>query len=146
MRPRDREVKQRLAELLASREHGFGTPATLEQAFSLNEDLLRAGDATNELRLHQAEIAVTLNRTADADAHLKVLRSTMPDVSRVWYLSGLAALQQLDTETARDHFRHASSPQTPDRRFQAWLGALHQPLRASGISGGRWQGASQTVD
>ncbi len=88
MKSNDLEAREQLSLLLT--EH-IRTPQALEQAFRLNEELLRKGQSDNNLRLRHARVAVQLKRMSDADAHLKLLQNAMPDNAEVWYFSGLTA-------------------------------------------------------
>jgi tetratricopeptide (TPR) repeat protein len=98
LRPGDLEARERYSWVLA--EHA-GTAAALQQAFRINEDLIRKGFGDDELRLRQAEICVRIGQLADASAHLEKLRLSQPDNGKVWYLSGLVAHQLRDLNTAR---------------------------------------------
>ena len=84
----DLEAQERLSWLLSEK---IQTPKALHQAFRLNEDLLRKGMTSDDLRLRQARVAVSLNMMSDADAHLKVLQTTQADNAEVWYLSSLCS-------------------------------------------------------
>lgn len=84
----DLEAQERLSWLLSEK---IQTPKALHQAFRLNEDLLRKGMTSDDLRLRQARVAVSLNLMSDADAHLKVLQTTQADNAEVWYLSSLCS-------------------------------------------------------
>ncbi|MFO0979335.1 MAG: tetratricopeptide repeat protein [Planctomycetaceae bacterium] len=91
----DLDAQERLSWLLSEK---IRTPKALHQAFRLNEDLLRKGMTSDDLRLRQARVAVSLNLMSDADAHLKVLQTTQADNAEVWYLSSLAANAARDRE------------------------------------------------
>lgn len=95
MNPGDTEAREKLSELLT--DH-IGTTQALDQAFRLNEDLLRKGVTNDGLRLRQAGIAIKLRRHADAEAHLKVLRTSRSDDAEVWYLSAVAANAARDSD------------------------------------------------
>jgi len=97
MKPRDLEAREKLSWLLT--EHIRTRPA-LEQAFRLNEDLLRSNTPQDELRLRQARAAVELSLMSDAEAHLKLLQTSMPDNSGVWFLSSRTAIARRDMNAA----------------------------------------------
>ncbi len=85
MRPGDVEIRAQLSEILV--DH-VGTEAALQRAFRLNEDLLRDQIPQSDLRLKQAHLAMLLQKYSDAEAHLRILRTSMPDSSEVWLMTG----------------------------------------------------------
>ena len=97
MKPSDLEAREKLSWLLT--EHIRTRPA-LEQAFRLNEELLRNNRPQDDLRLRQAGVAVELSLMSDAEAHLKLLQTSMPDNSGVWFLSSRTAIARRDTNEA----------------------------------------------
>lgn len=104
MKRNDIPAQEKLSWLLSEK---IGTHSALQQAFRLNEDLLRQGFDESQLRLRQAEIAVRLNQMADAEAHLKLLRSSRADDPRVWYLSGVTASAKRDTVAAIEYLKRS---------------------------------------
>lgn len=84
----DDEVIENMAILL---EDNGGTVDGLKNAFDINERLLLSYPDRNDLRLRQSRLASKLGRYSAAEAHLSILRETSPDLSEVWYLSGVAA-------------------------------------------------------
>lgn len=117
MRSSDVEATERLSQLLV--DH-VGTPVALERAFRLNEDLLRDNLPQHVLRLRQARLAVQLQRFSDADAHLQILQSALPDSSEVWYLSGQTeeAMRLLD-DAAQSYQRAMDCPDPVPEAFAA---------------------------
>ena len=100
----DLDAQERLSWLLSEQ---IQTSKALHQAFRLNEDLLRKGMTSDDLRLRQARVAVALNLMSDADAHLKVLQSTQADNAEVWYLSSLASNAARDREVTIHNLRRS---------------------------------------
>lgn len=124
MKPSDVEVREKLSLLLTER---VGTTQALERAFRLNEDLLRNNVPQNDLRLRQAKLAIRTHRYSDAEAHLKVLQSAMPDSSEVWYLNGVVAAEMRRAEQAKQSFRRAiRSPQPAPEAFSALAAILEE--------------------
>ncbi|MCA9050355.1 MAG: tetratricopeptide repeat protein, partial [Planctomycetaceae bacterium] len=99
----DADVQRLVSELL--QEHT--TDESLQRAFRMNEQMLLARRDDDDLRLRQVRTAVRLDRFSDAAAHLQELRSRTPDVSEVWYYSGLVAESLEDLDTAAAHFERA---------------------------------------
>lgn len=97
MNPGDRSARNHLSWLLTE---VIGTPRAMEQAYRINEELLRAGPGDDDIRKRQARTAVRLNYMADADAHLKRLRQSRPDDGEVWYLSAVVSDAARDREKA----------------------------------------------
>jgi tetratricopeptide (TPR) repeat protein len=128
MRPSDVEAREQLSLLLIEK---VGTADALERAFRLNEDLLRNNIPQNELRLRQAKLAVRTHRYSDAEAHLKILQSAMPDSSEVWHLSGIVAGAMRHSDTAEKYFRRSiESPQAVPESFSS-LAELLETEKAS---------------
>jgi tetratricopeptide (TPR) repeat protein len=124
MKPSDVEVREKLSLLLTER---VGTTQALERAFRLNEDLLRNNVPQNDLRLRQAKLAIRTHRYSDAEAHLKVLQSAMPDSSEVWYLNGVVAAEMRRAEQAKQCFRRAiRSPQPAPEAFSSLAAILEE--------------------
>jgi len=97
MKSGDREAREKLSEILSE---NIRTSQALQQAFRLNEDLLRLGAGNDALRLRHAKVAIKLNLMADADAHLKMLLISQPDNAEIWYLNSVTATAARDMERA----------------------------------------------
>ncbi len=115
-RSSDMDARQKLSTLLSTH---IRTRPALEQAFQLNEDLLRNDLPQQELRLEQSRIAVKLNRCSDARAHLQILQKLREDSSEIWYLSAHCAREarKMD-EAARWYQRALSCPNPPEAAFE----------------------------
>lgn len=119
-RPADMDAREKLSSLLSKH---VGTRAALEQAFLLNEDLLRNDLPQIDLRLEQARIAVQLGKFSDAEAHLRLLQFSREDNSEIWYLSGHCASEQRKTEEAVRYFQRAiSCSNPPEKAFHELAG------------------------
>lgn len=104
MKSGDAEAREKLSQLLTE---NIRTPQAFEQAFRLNEELLRKGHTNDDLRLRQSRIAVQLQRMTDAGAHLDVLRMSRPDDAEVWYLSAVVAEAARDTVKAVEYLKRS---------------------------------------
>ena len=115
-RSADMDAREKLSSLLST--HIRSRPA-LEQAFHLNEELLRNDLPQEVLRLEQARIAVDLGKFSDAAAHLRILQSLRVESAEVWYLSGHCAKEGRRTEEAvRCYQRALACPNPPERAFE----------------------------
>lgn len=115
-RSSDMDARQKLSTLLSTH---IRTRPALEQAFQLNEDLLRNDLPQQELRLEQSRIAVKLNRCSDARAHLQILQKLDEDSSEIWYLSAHCAREARKTDEAvRWYQRALSCPNPPEAAFE----------------------------
>ncbi len=127
-RSSDLDAREKLSSLLS--KHIRTRPA-LEQAFRLNEELLRHDLPQTELRLEQARIAVELGRFSDAQAHLQILQTLWEESAEVWYLSGHCARTGRRTEdAARCYQRALACSDPPERAFDelATLATAHLHL------------------
>jgi len=104
LKPSDIDAREKLSWLLTEK---IKTSQALDQAFRINEDLLRKGLSNDELRLRQSRIAVQLGRMADAEAHLVVLQSSRPDDAEVWYLSAVASNESGDAKKAHQRLKRS---------------------------------------
>ena len=111
LRSSDIEIKESLSKLLAEQ---IGTVPALEQAFGMNEDLLRDSVPQPELRLRQAKLALRLKRFSDAKAHLNILQSALPDSAEVWMLSGQVAIELRQFDEAKRFLNTAIRCPDPD--------------------------------
>ncbi len=115
-RPSDMEAREKLSALLSTH---IRTRSALEQAFHMNEEILRNNLPQQELRLQQARIAVDLGRCSDAQAHLKMLQQLRPDSAEVWYLSGHCAKEERKpAEAARCFQRSMECKNPPEAAFE----------------------------
>jgi tetratricopeptide (TPR) repeat protein len=115
-RSADMDARQKLSSLLSTH---IRTRPALEQAFQLNEDLLRNDLPQQELRLEQSRIAVELGRCSDARAHLQFLQKLQADSAEVWYLSGHCAKEARHTDEAvRFYQRALTCKNTPEQAFR----------------------------
>ncbi|MEJ7596061.1 MAG: tetratricopeptide repeat protein, partial [Planctomycetaceae bacterium] len=115
-RSTDLDARKKLSSLLSTH---IRTRPALEQAFHLNEELLRNDLPQEELRLEQARIAVQLGRFSDAAAHLRILQSLREESAEVWYLSGHCAKEVRRTEEAvRCYQRALACPNPPERAYE----------------------------
>ena len=109
----DLDAREKLSSLLSTQ---IRTRPALEQAFHLNEELLRNDLPQRELRLEQARIAVALGKCSDAQAHLRILQALREESSEVWYLSGCCAKEGRRTEEAVRCFQRALACPNPAAR------------------------------
>ncbi|HQX50065.1 MAG TPA: tetratricopeptide repeat protein [Planctomycetaceae bacterium] len=114
-RPKDLDAREKLSSLLSTR---IRTRPALEQAFLLNEELLRNELPQVELRLEQARIAVQLGKFSDAESHLRLLQFSREANGEIWYLSGHCANEQRKTDdAARCYQRAIGCPSPPEKAF-----------------------------
>lgn len=104
MRRGDLEARETMSTLLM--DH-VGTGPAIEQAYRINEDLLRDSGAKTDLRLRQVRLALRLSRYSDAQAHLTILQSALPNLSEVWLMSGQVAVALRKPDDAARFFRIA---------------------------------------
>jgi len=109
-RSSDMEAREKLSALLSTH---IRTRSALEQAFLMNEELLRNNLPQQELRLQQARIAVDLGRCSDAQAHLKMLQQLQADSAEIWYLSGHCAKEERKSAEAARCFQRSLECQNP---------------------------------
>ena len=115
-RSSDLDAREKLSLLLSTH---IRTRAALEQAFRLNEELLRNDLPQKELRLQQARIAVDLGKWSDALAHLRILQTLREESAEVWYLSGHCATEERRMDEAVRCYRRAlACPNPPERAFE----------------------------
>ncbi len=115
-RSSDMEARQKLSALLSTH---IRTRSALEQAFLMNEEILRNNLPQQELRLQQARIAVDLGRCSDAQAHLKMLQQLQADSAEIWYLSGHCAKEERkSSEAARCFQRSLECKNPPEAAFE----------------------------
>lgn len=115
-RSSDIEAREKLSALLSMH---IRTRSALEQAFRMNEEILRNNLPQQELRLQQARIAVDLGRCSDAQAHLKMLQQLQADSAEVWYLSGHCAKEERNTvEAVRCFQRSLECKNPPEAAFE----------------------------
>ncbi len=115
-RSSDMDARERLSSLLSTH---IRTRSALEQAFVMNEELLRNNLPQQELRLQQARIAVDLGRYSDAQAHLKLLQQSQVDSAEVWYLSGHCAKEERKlADAARCFQRSLECKNPPEAAFE----------------------------
>lgn len=116
LRSSDMEAREKLSALLSNH---IRTRSALEQAFRMNEEILRNNLPLQELRLQQARIAVDLSRCSDAQAHLKMLQQLQADSAEVWYLSGHCAREERKTvEAVRCFQRSLECKNPPEAAFE----------------------------
>ncbi len=128
-RSSDMEAREKLSALLSTH---IRTRSGLEQAFHMNEEMLRNNLPQQELRLQQARIAVDLGRSSDAQAHLKILQQLQADSAEVWYLSGHCANEERKTaEAVRCFQRSLQCKNPPEAAFEelASMAAGHPQLK-----------------
>ncbi len=114
-RAKDLDAREKLSSLLSTQ---IRTRPALEQAFLLNEELLRNELPQVDLRHEQARIAVQLGKFSDAEAHLRLLQFSREDNGEIWYLSGHCANEQRKTDEAvRFYQRAISCPHPPEKAF-----------------------------
>ena len=124
----DLDAREKLSSLLSTQ---IRTRPALEQAFHLNEELLRNDLPQKELRLEQARIAVKLGKYSDAVVHLGILQALREESAEVWYLSGFCAKEARRTEEAVRCFQRAlNCPNPPEQAFKelAMLAAANPHL------------------
>ena len=109
-RTSDMEAREKLSALLSTH---IRTRSALEQAFLMNEELLRNNLPQQELRLQQARIAVDLGRCSDAQAHLEILQPLQADSAEIWYLSGHCAKEERKFAEATRCFQRSLECKTP---------------------------------
>jgi tetratricopeptide (TPR) repeat protein len=115
-RSSDLDARQKLSSLLSTH---IRTRPALEQAFQLNEELLRNDLPQEELRLEQSRIAVDLGMYSDALAHLRILQKLRPDSAEIWYLSAHCKKESRNTDEAVDCYQRAlDCPNSPERAFE----------------------------
>ena len=115
-RSSDLEAREKLSALLSRH---IRTRSALEQAFRMNEEILRNNLPQQELRLEQARIAVDLGRCSDAQAHLKMLQQLRADSAEVWYLSGHCAKEERKSaEAVRCFQRSLECKNPPEAAFE----------------------------
>ena len=115
-RSSDMDAREKLSSLLSTH---IRTRSAFEQAFHMNEELLRNNLPQQELRLQQAQIAVELGRCSDAVAHLKMLQQLRADSADVWYLSGHCAKEGRKTaEAARCYQKALECKNPPESAFE----------------------------
>lgn len=128
-RPSDMDARGQLSSLLSTH---IRTRPALEQAFHMNEELLRNNLPQQDLRLQQARIAVELGKYSDAFAHLLVLQKLQEKSAEVWYLSGHCANEERKTaEAARSYQRALECENPPELAFEelATLAAANPQLK-----------------
>lgn len=114
-RSSDLDAREKLSALLSTH---IRTQPALEQAFHLNEELLRNDLPQKDLRLNQARIAVDLGKCSDAEAHLKILQKLGDESAEVWYLSAHCAKEGRRTEEAvRCYQRALACANPPEQAF-----------------------------
>jgi len=104
LKDNDLEAREKLSWLLTET---IKTTQALDQAFRINEDLLRKGLTNDDLRLRHARIAVQLGRIADAEAHLTFLQTSRPDDAEVWYLSAVTANEGGDAQKVEQRLKRS---------------------------------------
>ncbi len=109
----DMDAREKLSSLLSTH---IRSRSALEQAFQLNEELLRNDLPQTGLRLEQARIAVKLGRCSDAEAHLRMLQSLCEESAEVWYLSGYCAKEGRRIEDAMRCYQRAQACSNPPER------------------------------
>ena len=120
-RASDLDAREKLSSLLSTHVQ---TRSALEQAFRLNEELLRNELPQVELRLEQARIAVKLGKFSDAEAHLRLLQFSRADDGEILYLSGHCAMEQRKTVEAVRFYQRAMACPNPSERAFSELAAL----------------------
>jgi predicted Zn-dependent protease len=128
-RSSDMDAREKLSALLSTH---IRTRSALEQAFHMNEEMLRNNLPQQELRLQQARIAVDLGRCSDAQAHLQMLQQLQADSAEVWYLSGHCVKEERKTaEAARCFQRSLDCKNPPEVAFEelASLAAVNPQLK-----------------
>ena len=116
LRSSDMDAREKLSALLSTH---IRTRSALEQAFLMNEEMLRNNLPQQELRLQQARIAVDLGRCSDAQAHLKMLQQLRADSAEIWYLSGHCAKEERKlADAARCFQRSLDCKNPPEAAFQ----------------------------
>ncbi|MDA1229645.1 MAG: tetratricopeptide repeat protein [Planctomycetota bacterium] len=128
-RSSDMDARGKLSSLLSTH---IRTRPALEEAFHMNEELLRNNLPQQDLRLQQARIAVELGKYSDASAHLVVLQKLQEKSAEVWYLSGHCANEERKTpEAARCYQRALECEHPPELAFEelATLAAANPQLK-----------------
>ncbi|MFN9718483.1 MAG: tetratricopeptide repeat protein [Planctomycetota bacterium] len=124
----DPDARERLSWILSEQ---IQTRSALEEAHRHNEDLLRSGFGDDSLRLRQARVASRLGEMSDAEAHLKMLRSTQVENSEVWFLSGRCAEATRDLKAAGDYYKRAIQCSSPQPEAFTALAAMADPQTPS---------------